>query len=370
SKSDYVPLLGGLSIFLDTTIEEFTQDFQLKRTFESSDLTLGLFYSKKFSFNYNDNQILWNLYPVAIESINSMDYPDEVVALSAKYNYYVDDTFIFTAGFRYQESKREFERNLNNFGAEPTQANASDKWKKFLPLLSLSYITDDNAHLYLSYSKGMRTGGYNYRSDDTLTPYKAQITDGYELGYKRDFGNGLKLNTALFYNDIKDMRVVTFEDTLATFLTNAPKAYSYGFELDMSYQQDGLLIYGSLGLARAKYDSLMIDGVDYSGNTIIDTPNATASLGLKYDFSESLYLNASLSYMGKRYYNASNSAVEEGYTVSNLSIGYKDNGWEVELYGKNIFDSEYVDFMIATPSNSYYHFGTPRVVGVKISKDF
>lgn len=190
------------------------------------------------------------------------------------------------------------------------------------------------------------------------------------LGYKREFESGLKLNSALFYNDIKDMRVVSFKDTLATFLTNAPKAYSYGLELDMSYEQDGLLLYGSLGLTQAKYESLVIDGVDYSDNNIIDTPNATASLGLKYDFSEALYLSASLSYMGKRYYNASNSAVIEGYSVSNLSLGYKQSGWEIELYGKNIFDKEYVDFMIATPSNDYYHFGAPQVVGIKVSKSF
>lgn len=181
SKSDYVDLLGGLSIFLDTTIEEFTQDFQLKRTFESSDLTLGLFYAKKFGYDYLENQTLWNLYLVAVESINSVEYPDEVIALSTKYNYYVGDKFALSAGFRYQEKKRAFERTLNNFGAIPTQASATQSWKKFLPMLSLSYFVDEGSQLYFSYSRGMRIGGYNYRSDDSLPPYRAQITDGYEL---------------------------------------------------------------------------------------------------------------------------------------------------------------------------------------------
>jgi iron complex outermembrane receptor protein len=369
-KGDYIDILGGLSLFRGSTIEELTQELKLKRTFEHSDLTLGLFYSKKLNFDYSEEQVLWNLYPVVLRSLNNLEDPDEVKALSAKYNYHIADNLTLTAGVRYQESKRRFDRTLNNFGAAPTQADASNKWKKFLPLVSLSYFMEDQSLLYFTYSKGFRIGGYNYRSDDTLEPYKEQVTTSYEIGYKKSFENGLMLNTTIYYNTIKDMRVVTFSDTFVNFISNAPKAYSYGLELDMRYQKDNLLLYGSLGLNQAKYETLMIDGVDYSGNDVLEVPDATASLGLRYDIRDNLYINASLSYMGRRYYNPQNSAIEEGYSVSNLALGYRHKGWEVELYGKNILDKEYVDFMIPTPSNDYYHFGAPRVVGAKITKSF
>jgi len=367
---DYIAVLEGLSVFTDTTIEEFTQDLQLKRSFENSDLTLGLFYSNKMKFDYKQNQILWNLYPMVLVSKNSLQDPDDVLALSTEYNYYLDDTFILTAGLRYQESRRNFERTMNNFGADATYATASNVWKNFLPLLSLSYIAQDQSLFYLTYSKGVRTGGYNYRSADTLTPYKEEIVTSYELGYKNNFANTLTLNSVLFYNAIKDMRVITFSDTLVNSLFNADKAYSYGAELDMRYQQEDILLYGSLGVTQAKYNTLIVDEVDYSEQYVLDTPQATASLGLRYTLSESLYLNASLSYMGKRYYNIENTAVEEGYSVSNLALEYKYKNWEFELYGKNIFDNEYVDFLIHTPSNNYYHFGAPRVVGFRVSKNF
>ncbi len=259
---------------------------------------------------------------------------------------------------------------MNNFGEESTHADASNSWKKLLPLLSLSYFTKNQSLLYLTYSQGFRIGGYNYRSLDTLIPYKEEIVRSYELGYKGKLGDRFHLNSVLFYNAIKDMRVVSFSDTFGSSLSNADRAYSYGLELDMHYQKDELLLYSSLGVTQAKYDTLLLNGIDYSDHYVIDTPQATASLGLRYSLSDTLYLNASVSYMGKRYYNAQNTALEDGYSVSNLSLGYKKLGWEVELYGKNIFDSEYVDFMISTPSNNYYHFGAPRVVGVAISKEF
>ena len=74
--------------------------------------------------------------------------------------------------------------------------------------------------------------------------------------------------------------------------------------------------------------------------------------------------------MGERYYNISNSAKESGYTVVNVGLGYKKDGFEALVYANNLFDKEYVDFMIYTPSNNYYHFGNPRVLGFKVSQSF
>jgi iron complex outermembrane receptor protein len=369
-KGDYIAVVGGVSLLRDSRIEEITQDLQLKRSFESSDVRLGLFYSKKLAFYYAEDQVLLNLYPTPMTSSNQIEDPDEVMALSAKYDYYFNDQFSLSAGFRYQESRRDFDRSMNRFGAPTTHVNASNRWRKFLPLLSLSYFLKEESHLTFSYSQGFRIGGYNYRSSDTLTPYNEETTTSYELGYKQIFGGGLRLHALLFYNDIEDMRVVSFDDTFGTSLSNADAAHSYGVEVDMHYEWENLFFYGSFGITRAKYDRLYFQEQDYSDYDVIDTPQMSASFGLSYHLNSHLYTRASVGYMGKRYYNLQNSAFAKGYTVSNLSLGYEEGDWEVELYGKNIFDRDYVDFMIATPSNNYTHFGAPRTVGVKLSKNF
>jgi outer membrane receptor protein involved in Fe transport len=75
-------------------------------------------------------------------------------------------------------------------------------------------------------------------------------------------------------------------------------------------------------------------------------------------------------YIGERYYNLQNSVKEDPYSLINIAVGYAKNDWEVELYANNLFDKEYVDFMVYTPSNNFYHFGPSRVIGVTLSKAF
>ena len=74
--------------------------------------------------------------------------------------------------------------------------------------------------------------------------------------------------------------------------------------------------------------------------------------------------------MGERYYSISNSAKESAYSSVNVGVGYERSGWRALLYANNLFDKEYVDFMVYTPTNNYYHFGDARVIGFKLSKSF
>ena len=74
--------------------------------------------------------------------------------------------------------------------------------------------------------------------------------------------------------------------------------------------------------------------------------------------------------MGEKYYNISNSSSLSGFTTVNAGLGYKNKNTDILLYSNNILDKEYSDFMISTPSNEYYHFGKPRVIGIKLSMNF
>jgi iron complex outermembrane receptor protein len=232
-------------------------------------------------------------------------------------------------------------------------------------MVSLSY-GDDHYNTYLTYTKGYRPGGYNYRnSTATLVPYETETTQSYELGYKHNFKNGWNMRHAIFYNDISNLRTLVFDNTLATQTKNAQSAHSYGLESSLNYLSDSMNLYGSFGWTKAKFDTFVSDGIDYSGNYLLEVPDITAALGGSYFFAPHWYLNGSLTYIGERYYDIANSKKEEGYTTCNGGIGYKRNHWNAELYVTNLFGSENVDFMIHTPSHDYYHFAPPRVFGFK-----
>jgi len=367
-KNNYANAIGGLLINLDVEIEEFTQELRLKYSFESIDLLIGAMYSNKLSFDYKENMYSY-LYDTS--SKNILQNPDENTALFTEIKYWLDSHYAVTAGIRYQETKRSFKRNLNNFFQPTIAAESSKKWTHALPTLSLSYYTDDYSHTYLRYAKGYRPGGYNYRVPGTnLVPFKPEITDSFELGHKQKLSSELSFSGAIFYNDINNHRTVTFNDNLATTVVNAKKAYSYGAELDLSYETEKLLLHTSIGVTEAKFKDSDTTN-DYKGNHLVDVPDMTAAVGATYSFNTNWFIQPSARYMGKRYYDIENIKKEDGYTTVDLSLGYKNpKGYKAVMYATNILDKENVDFVIHTPSHNYYHFSNPRVLGFKLSKSF
>ncbi|MDD3442564.1 MAG: TonB-dependent receptor [Sulfurimonas denitrificans] len=345
TKYNYVAIRGGLDMDFDIEIEEITQEFRLKQNFENSDFLIGLFYSDKLKFDYKENQTFLTLYPVPVLSKNSLENPDENIALFSQYRYYIDEKYSVMAGLRYQTTKRSFSRTMNNFAAASTSVEGETTWTHVLPTLSFSYYAEDDSHTYLTYAKGYRPGGYNYRTSDALTPFKPETTNSLELGHKRVLNSSTTFSSALFYNLIDNLRINTFDNNLATITLSAEKAYSYGAEIEVNYKADNLNIFMTCGVIKTEISESK-DSPQYERNNIIDVPNITTSIGAKYMFTQNYHIQSDVKYMGERYYNASNSAKESGYATANIGIGYKKDGWSALVYVDNIFDKRYVDFMI------------------------
>ena len=370
-RNDYVniPNLGGVVLDFDVNIEEVTQEMRVNYIKNNFDLLVGLFYSDKLNFDYLEKQYLYHV--PSISSVNNLENPDENKALFTEFKYTITPRYSVNAGVRFQETKRSFKRDLNLFTQPVTHADVETKWRHVLPCLSFSYYPHENGQLYARYAKGYRPGGYNYRAPTTtLVPYEPEIADSYELGYKEMTAEGLTLSSALFYNDISDHRVIVFFNDLSTQTSNSDHAYSYGAELSINYEQADWFIFSALGLTEAKYKNFTSGTKDYSGNHLVDVPDMTLSIGGKYQLNQYLYAQSDIRYMGKRYYNIENTAHESGYETVNIAVGYERDGWKTLVYVNNVFDKKYVDFMIHTPSHDYYHFGDPRVLGIKVSKNF
>lgn len=368
-KNSYANAIGGLLIDLDVDIEEFTQEVRLNYNFENIDLLVGAFYSNKLTFDYKENMYS---YFYDTSSTNTLQNPDKNTAIFTEMKYWFDEHYAVTAGVRYQETKRSFDRNMNQFFQPTIAASSSTTWSHILPTCSFSYYANDDAHTYFRYAKGYRPGGYNYRAPGTnLVPFEPELTESFELGHKQYFFPSFDLKGTLFYNNITDHRTVTFDNNLATTVVNAKKAYSYGAELELSYHTENLLLYTTIGMIQAKFKKLDTEAKVYEGNHLVDVPDMTAALGATYHFNKNWFIQPSAHYMGERYYDIGNTQKEGGYTMVNLSFGYEDlQGLKAIVYATNMFDEADVDFAIYTPAQRYYHFTDPRVFGVKVSKSF
>lgn len=369
-NSYYLALNGGIVLDRDIQIQEFTQEFRLNTTItENLDVLLGTFYSNKFQFDYDDTNSLQALPLVRNWNI---EFPDESYALFTQLEYWMQDDLSLTAGIRYEKTKREFDRSFVNFNGDTSNAQVSSSWVQILPKIALSYYINNTSHIYLSYAKGYRPGGYNYRSvSANPLPHDEKSTQSFELGYKSNLTNSLLVNSVLFYSLSKNARTNTFADDLSSSVKSAKKAYAYGAELDITYKPNKkLYFFSNLGLTRTKMNDFSGLDTQYNGNEMLDVPDFTASIGAKHTFMENYYVQSDFRYVGQRYYDIANTTKESGYKVFNIGLGFEKGTYKALLYANNVLDETYVDYMIATPNHKHYHFGYARIVGFTLSKSF
>jgi len=354
----------------DIQIQEFSQELRLNSDInEDINIVFGAFFSNKFQFDYDDKNSL-----KALPLVRNWDIklPDMSYALFSQLEFWLSDDVSLTTGIRYEKTKREFKRDFTAFNGSTSFADVSSTWTQILPKLALSYYLDDNSQVYLSYAEGYRPGGYNYRSiGSNPLPYKEESTQSFELGYKNSINDFFFISGAFFYNFIDNLRIVTFADDLSTTVKNADKAQAYGVEFDISYKPyKKLYLFSNFGFTHGKMKKLSGSDAQYNNNNIVDVPKITASVGGKYMFTRNFYFQSNIRYVGERYYDISNNTKESGYEVVNLGLGFENHSYTALLYANNIFQKEYVDYMIATPSNNYYHFGYPGIIGLNFSKSF
>ncbi|MBJ7417407.1 MAG: TonB-dependent receptor, partial [Niveispirillum sp.] len=119
------------------------------------------------------------------------------------------------------------------------------------------------------------------------------------------------------------------------------------------------------------------------GKTVVNAPKNLLRGELKYD-DGNLYASASAAYTGKRYYTYLNDASVEGYTLAEISVGYRfeGNAWlegtELQANVTNLFDKEYVStigsngFTNSDPTGTSQTLlaGAPRQFFVSLKKQF
>jgi iron complex outermembrane recepter protein len=120
--------------------------------------------------------------------------------------------------------------------------NADPSFKKWTWKAALDHKFTEDVMGYVSMSRGFKSGTFNTLPLDTeaLNP---EVIDSYELGVKSEMADGrVRLNGALFLNELKDPQVQAQRNGLV-FLKNAGKARTKGAELDFTaLVSDGLTV--------------------------------------------------------------------------------------------------------------------------------
>ncbi|MDE0577334.1 MAG: TonB-dependent receptor, partial [Opitutales bacterium] len=62
--------------------------------------------------------------------------------------------------------------------------------------------------------------------------------------------------------------------------------------------------------------------------------------------------------------------INDSYTLLDASIGYELNGWGVGVFGSNLTDEKYYSSLVSSLTGSPGIVGSPRVIGLSLSKEF
>jgi len=380
------PLYNGLSIFNQNKNQNISQEFRVASQAKDIKWVGGLYYERdKVNFDKNGAQMPGfffgepfgsgvNVQTNAITQIKANSYSifgQAIIPFSNKLE--------LTLGGRYQKIKKELDSSfymfpINSFDPSiPSfSLDTEHDWNIFLPKLALSYKIKDNINTYLNIAKGYLPGGYNFYTasgDDELNRFDAQKSINYELGIKGSlFDNKLNFSTNIFYMDITDIHVYSFDTkTTQSVVSNAAKAHSQGWELELDYKiNDSWTIDGSVGIIKAKYDEYE----NYENNKIENTPAHSFNLGLSYVNENGYYARADLRNQGDKYFNKENTQKENSFTTVDLKVGYVKENWDFYLYGKNLTDKSYLTSTYNQLTGTVLAFGEGRFIGAGVKYSF
>ncbi|AZU04551.1 TonB-dependent receptor [Glycocaulis alkaliphilus] len=236
--------------------------------------------------------------------------------------------------------------------------------------LRAQYDLTDDVMIYGGYSRGFKAGGFNldrqfngpfdatgYTNVDTS--FAPETISAWEAGFKSTlFGNVLQLNGNLFYQDIEDFQLNTFNGT-AFVVESVDEARSYGAEFDFLWLTpvDGLDISGGYAYVNTLYETVdtgdgLIDALE--GESFSLSPEHFFNLAVNYEASLG---NNLITRMGldSRYVSGYNTGsdndpekFQDAFTLINarIGIGSNDERWFLELWGRNLTDETYAQVAI------------------------
>ena len=267
-------------------------------------------------------------------------------------SYDLTDRIKVSAGIRYTEDDKDFERYSLGTDANPVSnimtldqyvgphtnpfsessfgnvQKLSNTWDAVTYRLAIDFQITDDIMVYGSYATGFVAGGFSETCGSTFScqPYDSEENQNAEIGLKSDlFDGALRLNLAAFHTQYENLQrdtVVSFIDAAGntfqeTVSVNEGETTAMGFEAEFQWAVNAnLRIDGNLGWLDHEYDNYS-PGINPADLTGVQGPSVEVDLsGLEVPFSPELNYN-----LGATYFQDLSSGAAITY---NLSVNYQD----------------------------------------------
>ena len=346
----------------------------------------------------------------------------EVWAGFAQVDLALTDTLSVVAGIRYTDESRDFdyvnaappgallnnvlqglgEENyfsvrpgaVNGFAAalgagpadvvDPSSSVLRDD--SFVGKLTVNFEPNPDLLVYAGWSRGFKAGGFNAGFLDQTdflvsdnVKFDSETLDSYEVGIKWTAPSDvIRINGAAFYYDYKDFQALTFQG-LSQFITNGEATF-YGGEIEVGLRPfDGLDAQFGVSYLDTDVDGVSVQGTTLNNREAVLAPELTANGFVRYGHdlgSGELSFSVNFNYQSEHFFDITNSAIsrQEDYALFGARVAYEhDDGWNVAVFGENLFDEEYLvysfDFTGPGGFNQLFY-GKPQWFGVSAGYRF
>jgi iron complex outermembrane receptor protein len=236
---------------------------------------------------------------------------------------------------------------------------------------------------YVSFNRGLKSGGYNLSATTNVAPYAPEKLNAYEIGFKNEFFNRrLQVNVAAFYYDYKDVQVLESQEN-GIQTVNAASETIKGADGDFTFRATSdWKIYGNAGTLNAKYDSYPnavgyeLNGTEFTfnaaGNRSPYAPTFTAAVGSTYTIPSpigSFALDGWVQHQAEEFVGPANIVHIPAYTLVNASLTWTDDSrrWSVAAWAKNLLDEHYLQGANETAFGGFQAPGAPQTYGLTVS---
>ncbi|MAP93435.1 MAG: hypothetical protein CMK07_00640 [Ponticaulis sp.] len=284
-------------------------------------------------------------------------------------------------------------------GSGPLTRTLSEEFDGLTGRLAIDYKPNDDTLLFASYSRGLKSGGFNLGNWAESPMVDNEVVDAFEIGLKSRPVSQLQFNATGFFYDYKDAQIpISVLRTGSAFSTanffNIPESQSLGLELESSWFPTNWLefnaTYSWLDTEITKTDRLFndpatpaLDLVDLKGNRLPRTSENQLALSTLFDIpieKGDLFLAGSYIYRDSFYSSIFNTTVSESPSFDRVDLRatYVAPGGNITVIGfvRNVFDELGYDGVAAQTGSGSAGFGriesytTPRTYGAEIQFKF
>ncbi len=393
----------------ETAQEQFSNELRYAISTDRLDLTFGGFLFEQ-DLAYTENRELRrdlpvNLRPPVFYGGGSQNH--EVIGVFANAQYELFDNLSVIAGIRWNQETKDAGvtyvlpraqcsvlQGTCPTGTTPfnpaTETNGFTdrvRFRNLSPKLGLQYEFGDS-QVYGHWSRGYRSGGYNFRITNVAVFNRAfaatgnlffdeEKVDNYELGGKFQTADGaFTFNAAAYITKVGNMqREVNLADPGAGVvqnILNTADATITGFEAEARMRvSESLAFTANIGIIDAEYDRVLFD---ISGDGVINdtdlalslprVPPITVGMGLIHELnvgSSKFLTRVNYQYRDEAAYTDDNLGWLNALSNLEANITWETpvDGLSLSVYGRNLLDE------VQEGGDTQVPFGGPNSTGVR-----